>query len=60
MVSDDDSAKIMFFTYGIAVFFGFDEIQELNILKDVHGAGAIKGACTESKWKVRECHFAVC
>ena len=60
VVSDNDTAEIMFFTHGIAVFFGFDEIQEHNILKDVHGAGTIKGACIKSEWKVRECHFAIC
>lgn len=59
VVSDDDTAEIVFFAYGVAVFFGFDDIQEHNILEDVHGAGAIKGARTESEWKVEECHFAV-
>jgi uncharacterized Rmd1/YagE family protein len=55
----DDAAEIVFFTYGVAVFFGFDEIDERYILEDVHGAGAVKGARQEGEWEVEECHFAV-
>ena len=55
----DDAAEIVFFTYGVAVFFGFDEIDERYILEDLHGAGAVKGARQEGEWEVEECHFAV-
>jgi len=54
----DDAAEIVFFKYGVAVFFGFDEIQERNILEDVDGAGTLKGARAEGEWEVEECHFA--
>ncbi|KAH9962872.1 hypothetical protein BC827DRAFT_1129567 [Russula dissimulans] len=54
----DDAAEIVFFKYGVAVFFGFDEIQERNILEDVDGAGTLKGARTEREWEVEECHYA--
>ena len=55
----DDAAEIVFFTYGVAVFFGFDEMQERHILEDVHGAGALKVPRAEGEWEVEECHFAV-
>ncbi|KAI9451639.1 hypothetical protein F5148DRAFT_1152419 [Russula earlei] len=54
-----DVAEIVFFKYGVAVFFGFHKMQERNILEDVHGAGTLKGARVESEWKVEECHFAL-
>ena len=60
VVTGDDAAEIVFFAYGVAVFFGFDEMQEHNILEDVHGAGTLKGARAEREWEVEECHFAVC
>ena len=59
VVSSDDTAEIVFFAYGVAVFFGFDEMQERDILEDVHSAGTLKGARAESEWEVEECHFAV-
>ncbi|KAH9171352.1 DUF155-domain-containing protein [Lactarius sanguifluus] len=44
----DDAAEIVFFAYGVVVFFGFEEMQERHILEDVH----------EGEWEVEECHFA--
>ena len=55
----EDAAEIVFFTYGVAVFFGFDEMEERYILEDMHGAGAVKGGRQEPEWEVEECHFAV-
>jgi uncharacterized Rmd1/YagE family protein len=55
----DDAAEIVFFAYGVTVFFGFDEMQERDILEDVHGAGAVKGERAESEWKIEECHYGV-
>lgn len=59
VANSDDTAEIVFFAYGVAVFFGFDEMQERDILEDVHGAGTLKGARAESEWEIEECHFAV-
>lgn len=59
VATSDDTAEIVFFAYGVAVFFGFDEMQERDILEDVHGAGTLKGARAESEWEIEECHFAV-
>lgn len=55
----DDAAEIVFFAYGVVVFFGFDEMQERDILEDVHGAGTVKGARAEGEWEIEECHYAV-
>jgi uncharacterized Rmd1/YagE family protein len=60
VATGDDAAEIVFFAYGVAVFFGFEEMQERDILEDVHGAGTLKGARAEREWEVEECHFAVC
>jgi uncharacterized Rmd1/YagE family protein len=59
VVAGDDTAEIVFFTYGVAVFFGFDEIHERTILEDLDGAGILKSARAEAEWEVEECHFAV-
>ncbi|KAI0298692.1 hypothetical protein B0F90DRAFT_1938044 [Multifurca ochricompacta] len=58
IAAGDDAAEIVFFAYGVAVFFGFEEVQERNILEDIHGAGTLKGSRVESEWEVEECHFA--
>lgn len=59
VAAGDDAAEIVFFAYGVAVFFGFDEMQERDILEDVHSAGTVKGAQAENEWKIEECHYAV-
>jgi uncharacterized Rmd1/YagE family protein len=59
VAAGDDAAEIVFFAYGVAVFFGFDEMQERDILEDVHGAGTVKGARAETEWEIEECHYAV-
>lgn len=59
VAAGDDAAEIVFFAYGVAVFFGFDEMQERDILEDVHGAGTVKGARSETEWEIEECHYAV-
>lgn len=59
VATGDDAAEIVFFAYGVAVFFGFDEMQERDILEDIHGAGTVKRARAEGEWEVEECHFAV-
>jgi len=59
VAAGDDAAEIVFFAYGVAVFYGFDEMQERDILEDIHGAGTVKGARAESEWEIEECHYAV-
>jgi uncharacterized Rmd1/YagE family protein len=50
-------AETVFFSYGVAVFFGFTENQEIGILEDVERAGVMKRKMTEDDWEVEECHF---
>ena len=50
-------AEAVFFSYGVAVFFGFTESQEIGILEDVDRAGVTKRKMTEDDWEVEECHF---
>lgn len=59
VAAGDDAAEIVFFAYGVVVFFGFDEMQERDILEDVHGAGTVKGVRVEGEWEIEECHYAV-
>ncbi|KAH7919043.1 DUF155-domain-containing protein [Leucogyrophana mollusca] len=56
--SEDQVAEVVFFAYGVAVFFGFDEGQERSILEDIMGAGIPKRLIQEDDWEIEECHFA--
>jgi len=50
-------AETVFFSYGVAVFFGFTENQEIGILEDLDRAGVMKRKMKEDDWEVEECHF---
>ena len=56
---DDNVAEVIFFDYGVAVFFGLDEGQERCILEDLDHAGIVKRGFKEDDWEVEECHYAV-
>lgn len=56
---DDSIAEVIFFEYGVAVFFGLDEGQERSILEDLDRAGIVKRGFKEDDWEVEECHYAV-
>ncbi len=56
---DQDMAEAVFFEYGVAVFFGFQERHELDILEDLQNAGIIRRKFKEDDWEIEECHFAV-
>ena len=53
MVMGDDAAKIIFFACSVTVFFGFNEMQEHNVLKDIHRAGTLKGAIPRVSGRLR-------
>jgi len=55
---DQDMAEAVFFEYGVAVFFGFQERHELDILEDLQNAGIIRRKFKEDDWEIEECHFA--
>ncbi|KAF7308667.1 DUF155 domain-containing protein [Mycena chlorophos] len=55
---DDDCAEVVFFDYGVVVFFGLLEEQEKSILEDIENAGIMKKRLSEDDWEIEECHFA--
>lgn len=57
---EQENAEVVFFEYGVVVFFGLTENQEKSILEDVENAGILTRKINEDNWEVEECHFAVC
>ncbi|KAF7356861.1 DUF155 domain-containing protein [Mycena venus] len=55
---EEDVAEVVFFEYGVVVFFGLDEQQEKSILEDAENAGIMKKKIPEDDWEIEECHFA--
>lgn len=49
----------MFFDYGVAVFYGFEEGEERKILEDLEKAGVFVRRVGEEDWEVEECHYVV-
>ncbi|EAU89288.2 YagE family protein [Coprinopsis cinerea okayama7 len=54
----DNVAEVVFFEYGVVVFFGLDERGERDILDDLEQAGAYRRLMKEDDWEIEECHFA--
>ena len=52
-------AEVIFFAYGVTVFYGFSEVQERSIIDDLAKAGIFRRMIKESDWEIEECHFAV-
>ena len=57
---DEDVAEVVFFEYGVVVFFGLEERQEKDILEDIDNAGVVRRKLDEDDWEIEECHFTVC
>lgn len=57
--SEEPIAEVVFFAYGVAVFYGFNETQERSIIDDLANAGIFRRMIKESDWETEECHFAV-
>ncbi|KAJ7460621.1 hypothetical protein FB451DRAFT_497071 [Mycena latifolia] len=57
-VPEEDVAEVVFFEYGVVVFFGLDEPQEKSVLEDIENAGIMKQKILEDRWEIEECHFA--
>ncbi|KAI0690241.1 hypothetical protein C8T65DRAFT_588070 [Cerioporus squamosus] len=51
-------AEAVFFEYGVVVFFGFREDQELSLIEDVEGAGIMARPIPHDDWEVEACHYA--
>jgi len=56
---EDEIAEVVFFQYGVVVFFGLTREQEMGIMEDVDNGGILKRPIKEDDWEVEECHFAV-
>lgn len=57
--SEEPIAEVVFFAYGVAVFYGFNEAQERNIIDDLANAGIFRRMIKKGDWEIEECHFAV-
>lgn len=58
-LSDEKVAEVIFFAYGVVVFFGLQEAQERSIIDDIDAAGVLTRKIDEDSWEIEECHFAV-
>ncbi|GJJ15049.1 hypothetical protein Clacol_009324 [Clathrus columnatus] len=59
LTEDEHIAEAIFFSYGVAVFFGLSEMQERDIIEDLESAGAWVRKRPEEEWEVEECHYIV-
>lgn len=50
-------AEVVFFDYGVTVFFGLTEREERDILEDCDSAGVWVKGVKEDDWEVEECHY---
>lgn len=54
----DNVGEVVFFDYGVVVFFGLTEREERDILDDIQQAGVLQRPINEEEFEVEECHFA--
>jgi len=55
----DKVAEAVFFSYGVSVFFGFQESEERTIMEDCESAGVWARGQAEDDWEVEEFHYTV-
>ncbi|KAJ2987897.1 hypothetical protein NUW54_g9289 [Trametes sanguinea] len=55
---EENFAEAIFFEYGVVVFYGFREDQELGIIEDVEEAGILTRRIPHDDWEVEACHYA--
>lgn len=55
--ADEPVGEVVFFDYGVVVFFGLEEGQERSIIEDITNAEILKRPIPEEDWEVEECHF---
>jgi uncharacterized Rmd1/YagE family protein len=58
--SNEDVAEVVFFGFGVVVFFGLEERHERDILEDIANASIVRRPIDEDDWEIEECHYAVC
>ena len=49
--------EVVFFDYGVTVFFGLTEREERDVLEDCESAGVWSRSLKEEDWEVEECHY---
>ncbi|KAJ2916575.1 hypothetical protein MD484_g3852, partial [Candolleomyces efflorescens] len=54
----DNVGEVVFFEYGVLVFFGLTEREERDILEDIEQAGVMQRPISEDDFEIEECHFA--
>ena len=57
--SEEEVAEVVFFEYGVAVFFGMEEHHERDIIEDIVNAGIMRRKLEEDDWEIEECHYTV-
>lgn len=58
-LSEESLAEVVFFEYGVVVFFGLEEQHERDIIEDIERADIPKRRIAESDWEVEEFHYTV-
>ncbi|KAF9007662.1 DUF155-domain-containing protein, partial [Hymenopellis radicata] len=53
----EDVAEVVFFEYGVVVFFGLNESQEQGVLEDMENANILMRKISDDDWEVEECHY---
>ena len=57
--SENKIAEVVFFAYGVVVFYGLQEAQERSIIDDINNAGVLSRRIQEDMWEIEECHYTV-
>jgi hypothetical protein len=52
-------AEAVFYSYGVSIFFGFQEDEERAVMEDIDAAGGWIRGLEEDDWEVEEFHYAV-
>jgi len=55
--SYQENAEVIFFEFGVVVFFGLSEVQEKSILEDLENNRIMQRRIPEAHWEIEECHF---
>lgn len=52
-------AEVVFFDYGVVVFFGLEKRQEVDIIDDLRIAGIVKRMLAPEDWEIEEFNYTV-
>lgn len=59
-MADERVAEVIFFSYGVVVFYGLQENEERMIIEDIDNASVLTLRVEENAWEIEECHYTVC